>query len=102
MEEKAKPSKRRRGKIRVPQSSKGHVVLNSASLPECFHSGESNSEEFWGFPVDFAHQTIDGDYSIQYVTNNKADFLFNHDQEDSQEEFNGFTRLQMCVCQGSQ
>ncbi len=86
MEGKTKPSKGRRGK------GKGYASNDTAALPECFHSGHSDNEEFWGFPVDFANTTIATHYSIQYNLDHKE----NSDKE-SQEEFKGFARSEMYV-----
>ena len=89
MEGKAKPSKGRRGKVKAPGTAQHGEV---ATLPEWFHSGESDGEEFWGFPVDFAGQTVDRGYSIHYTTPSTAHALF---KQDSDEEFKGFTRFQV-------
>ena len=95
MEAKAKPPKGGRGKGRASQSTKMADSNEAAALPECFHSHDSDSEDFWGFPADFAEKTVGGAYSIQYTLDSKAQELFNSD-EDS-EDFKGFTRSELYV-----
>lgn len=99
MDEKTKPSRGRRGRTRPPLGSKGHSVSSSnacVALPECFHSEDSESEDFWGFPVGFADSAIGSGYIIQYALDSRADALFKYSQEDEDhEEFTGFTRYQM-------
>ena len=100
MDEKAKPSRGRRGRTRPPLASKGHSAPSShesATLPECFHSEDSEGEDFWGFPVGFADRIIGTGYHINYaLDSSRKDVLFNSSQEETDDEdFPGFTRYQM-------